>query len=110
MISAGRDVDAAALDELISDRTVVLSSEGRLAFFHQTFLEYVVARYLLSASGAEPRARVLQRVTSADRGAALPWWPIIRQWLVLLDDESYDTCVMRLVSMIRPPFIADAPT
>ncbi len=87
---------ANARDELFSEGILKAQSAGRVRFFHQTFLEYAMARWLATRSGAAERERIVGAVSSQDDGAALHWWPVLRQLLVMVEPEAFSASVARL--------------
>ena len=86
---AGQQVgDRAALQRLISDG-VLTQIGGRYEFFHQTYSEYAVARWL-SRSGS---ATDLDRLRDAlDNGSVAGLWPVARHLLQLeMSADRYTT-------------------
>ncbi|MFP4651381.1 MAG: NACHT domain-containing protein [Phormidium sp.] len=69
---------------LRSDGVLKDIGNGRIAFFHQTFLEYAIARWLTqTAEGEGEKQGAIARIAAQDR---LPYylWTIFRQLLVLV--------------------------
>lgn len=88
-------VDRDALEELLSDGVLRESAGGGVEFFHQTFLEYAMARWLnLSANRTERRN--LLRGTWRRGGSTLHVWPIVRQILTTADPEEVPDLVAEL--------------
>jgi hypothetical protein len=86
---------AQARAELLSDGILKSLANGRIRFFHQTFLEYVMARWLTTGSGSA----VLEEILGAARtGENLPlhWWPVLRQLLVLVEPADFAAIVSQL--------------
>lgn len=91
-------VDALALERLLS-QNVLRKTTGmpRLRFFHQTFLEYTIGRWLAAEANTAERLRFLARLR--ERGALehlLFAWPIVRQMLSLLDLQAFGEAVAHL--------------
>jgi nucleoside phosphorylase len=73
-LPAGTPADVG--DDLLSSNVLQQPQSGRLRFFHQTFLEYAVARWLGASSQRSELRTFLARLA---RGAHTPWWPMVRQ-------------------------------
>lgn len=74
---------------LRSDGVLKDIGNGRIAFFHQTFLEYAIARWLTqTADGEVAKQTAIARMTERDR---LPYylWTIFRQLLVLVSFAEF---------------------
>ncbi len=83
---------AAARAELLSDDVLdYVQQTGRTRFFHQTFLEYAIARWLVTESGKPERDALFGRVRSAESG--IHWWPIVRQVLTSVEEGEFDRLV-----------------
>jgi hypothetical protein len=89
-----READAAgstAASELISEDVLQPVGDGRIRFFHQTFLEYAIARLLATHSGRKDRERLVSELREVDAEVArLHWWPVFRQLLAIVDREQFD--------------------
>ncbi len=78
------DMASNAYRALRSDGVLKDIGNGRIAFFHQTFLEYAIARWLTqTAEGERKMQGAIARMASQER---LPYylWTIFRQLLVLV--------------------------
>ncbi|MGN2638635.1 hypothetical protein ACTD5D_21175 [Nocardia takedensis] len=79
--------DVGALELLLSDGVVRLFAD-RYGFFHQTFVEYAVARRLRRAGDDEDLARLR---SGLERSAVPTFWPVARHLAVLeMDDPRYE--------------------
>jgi AraC-like DNA-binding protein len=91
----GSEAVAQARAELVSDGILKHFASDRLRFFHQTFLEYVMARWLSTAAGTSSLQRILREVCT--KGATtLHWWPVLRQFLALVEEETFTEIVGKL--------------
>lgn len=88
-------IDADAVEELLSDGVLRESAGGGIEFFHQTFLEYAMARWLNLATHHAER-RDLLRGTRQESGSTLHVWPIIRQVLTTSDPDDFTDLVSEL--------------
>lgn len=77
-----------ARTDLFSEGVLKKWPDGGIRFFHQTFLEYAIARWLGTRSGQAQRKKILQELKRNSPGSHLHWWPIIRQLLALIDHQS----------------------
>jgi len=60
-------------------------------FFHQTLLEYAIARWLATIEGESHRDELIRRATRQMQGQLrLQWWPVIRQFVSFADLEDVD--------------------
>lgn len=97
---------ADGLNDLLSDSVLVTLTRERLRFFHQTLLEYAIARWLASADAAWERNELLDTLSPPDH--ATHWWPVVRQLLTIADRETYDAFSSRLALDELSPFRAIA--
>ncbi len=82
---------AGARKDLLSDGVLKSHRQDSLRFFHQTFLEFTMARWLATQAGAPVMPRILEAVGPArSRDAPLHWWPVLRQFLVMASDAAFD--------------------
>jgi len=82
---------------------------GRVGFFHQTLLEYAIARHLTGARGEDDLEAVFERAARAGNGArGLQLWPVIRQVLAIADDGACARWLERLDRRALPAFRAAA--
>lgn len=88
---------SAAFAELLSEGVFKKMSAGRVRFFHQTFLEYAVALWLVTRAGERQRSRLFESLRDSDASyAQLHWWPVVRQLLTIVDSGEFDRLVARL--------------
>lgn len=96
-----RDLDLAAIPvvsgayaELFSEGVLKSQPNGKIGFFHQTFLEYSIARWLATDSGAAAREWLLDTLKGAGvTGVNTQWWAVIRQLLAIVDKAEFDRLV-----------------
>jgi HEAT repeat protein/energy-coupling factor transporter ATP-binding protein EcfA2 len=86
---------AQARAELLSEGILKPLAHHRVRFFHQTFLEYVMARWLATRSGAAALETILGSVWQGEN-EALHWWPVLRQLLVLVEPAVFAAIVDQL--------------
>jgi hypothetical protein len=98
------DIGLAAMQELLSEG-VVREQSARVRFFHQTFAEFVTARLLTESSEALRRDALLDTLRKGG-DAALHLWPVLRQLLVLVDDDRFRTIVRGLPAVNLAAFRA----
>ncbi len=79
--------DFEAYEDLLSERVIRRSEGGRVHFFHQTFLEYAIGRWLSTRSGAPDKATLLLRLKA--RPAGTHWWPVVRQLLAIVNSDEF---------------------
>lgn len=85
------------LRELVSDGVLKRLSGERLRFFHQTFLEYAIARWLVTEDARGQRETLLALLSRRGmRGEHLHWWPVVRQLLTMLDAEEFRQVISAL--------------
>jgi hypothetical protein len=88
---------AGARAELLSEGVLRLQAGDQLRFFHQTLLEYTMARWLATRAGEPERERLLAGLAVPGEGdLPLFWWPVIRQLLLQVDDATFDAVARRL--------------
>ncbi len=79
-----------AFAELRSDGVLKIGAHSRLRFFHQTFGEYAIARWLATRSGSRERELLLKRLASAPATTlSLHWWPVVRQLLTIVGEQEF---------------------
>lgn len=88
------DAGAKALDDLMSEGIVRDEGIGARAFFHQTFLEYLIARWLVDVGGRELDSFLSRFGDHGDAPSFLV--PILRSALVLLGRERLVSLGQRL--------------
>ncbi|HEX2093376.1 MAG TPA: hypothetical protein VHG28_13305, partial [Longimicrobiaceae bacterium] len=88
--------EARAHEKLLSEGIYVPSSSRDLRFFHQTFLEYVLARWLVRPQSRADLDRFLDRLGRATHDPVAHWWPVLRQLLVLGGRGRFEETVARL--------------
>ncbi len=88
---------ALARRELVSDGVLKILEGQRFRFFHQTLLEYTMARWLLSAAGEDDLERLLKAIVDAEESFShIHWLPTLRQLLASCDGGLFDRVVSRL--------------
>ncbi|MBP0003112.1 MAG: hypothetical protein J7642_05220 [Cyanobacteria bacterium SBC] len=90
------ETEGDAYRALRSDGVLKDIGNGRIAFFHQTFLEYAIARWLTqTAEGEAEKQQAIDRVVAQDR---LPYylWTIFRQLLVLVSFAEFQKLSARV--------------
>jgi hypothetical protein len=91
------EVVSAAYAELLSEGVLKTQTSGKLHFFHQTFLEYAIARWLATRSGEKQKEQLLNFLGESEAVyEQLHWWPIIRQLLTIADTEEFDSLIGKL--------------
>jgi len=86
----------AALEELQSESILVRTAGTELRFFHQTFQEYVLARWLTATEAPERLLDFARHVAAPSEHPVAHWWPVLRQALVLCGPERARAVVDRL--------------
>jgi hypothetical protein len=87
-----RDEDDTRAFHLLSSERIWLDPEtsGRIRFFHQTFLEYAIARWLLRDGNEGEVAALLSGLRGTGAHAQnLHWWPVVRLLLARADDAAF---------------------
>ena len=79
------------LGQLLSEGILRETVGGRVYFFHQTFLEYAIARWLLGNDG-ERESFLAQGIAGHNPPH---WWPVLRHLLLLLDDADFLAAISR---------------
>jgi hypothetical protein len=101
------DAASRALADLFSEGVLKRRPGGQVHFFHQTFLEYAIARWLATRAGEDARARILDSLQhGAHTYSRLYWWPVVRQVLTIADPDDFDRFVGRLDLTKLPAFRA----
>ncbi|HSG39285.1 MAG TPA: hypothetical protein VLE27_06575, partial [Thermoanaerobaculia bacterium] len=81
---------AGARLDLLSEGVLKSHQLAGLRFFHQTFLEFTLARWLLtSRAGMTARERIVDALGRRGEEAPLYWWPVVRQLLVMASEEDF---------------------
>lgn len=80
---------AHALFLLKSEYILLLGSHGTLRFFHQSFLEYGIARSLMPTSHLKQRRQLILESSKHPEDTPVFLWPILRQLLVLVDIDEF---------------------
>lgn len=93
-----RATRAHAFNDLLSEGVLRRSDRGAVSFFHQTFLEYTIARWLVSPRTVEKREALISRVLSPGPASAINWWPVLRQLLVLINEPDWERVRVRFVN------------
>jgi len=87
----------AAFAELFSEGVFKRLPAGRFRFFHQTFLEYALSRWLVTRAAASRKDALLDSLGDAGTAYAhLHWWPVVRQLLTVVDSDEFRQLVGRL--------------
>lgn len=86
----------AAQSNLFSEDVLQKGPSGRISFFHQTFLEYAIARWLMMETGRVLRSRILTDLSQGSFATPLYWWPVIRQMLTMTLDREFVDFAERL--------------
>lgn len=95
----------AAMQELLSEG-VIRERLSRLAFFHQTFAEFAIARLLTESSQARRLDAILETLRKSGEAERLHLWPVVRQLLVLVDGDQFREIVRGLSSFNLASFRA----
>lgn len=89
---------AGARADLLSEGVLKLQLLGTLRFFHQTFLEFILAQWLKTEAGALARARMLDSLErQQEQEVPLYWWPVVRQLLVMAQAREFVEILRHLV-------------
>ncbi|MBZ5524307.1 MAG: trypsin-like peptidase domain-containing protein [Acidobacteriia bacterium] len=83
------EITVAARSDLFSEDVLRSSPGGRISFFHQTFLEYAIARWLALVMGSSLRDRIIAELAQPSSAPPLYWWPVIRQLLTLVSNREF---------------------
>lgn len=112
------DVDLPTDDSITNEAWTELLSEGvikreapagRVRFFHQTLLEYAIARYLTSKEGRTDLAELFRQAGGATDGATgAHVWPVVRQVLAIADYADCSGLLEKLDRRALPAFRAAA--
>ena len=102
-------VTAAAYYELVTEDVLQVAGAGRVRFFHQTFLEYTIARLMATSRGSADREALVAHLSRPDAGfATLHWWPILRQLLSIAGEPEFDALTSRIGLQRQAAFRAAA--
>jgi hypothetical protein len=94
---ADSEAAAAAYSELVSEDVLQPASGRRVRFFHQTFLEYTIARLAATSRGRAERETLLDRVSRPEAASArLHLWPVLRQLVSIVDLSELDGVIARV--------------
>ncbi|MHC5916637.1 MAG: NACHT domain-containing protein [Nostoc sp.] len=95
-----------AYEELMSDGVLQELGADRVSFFHQTFLEYVIARYFESTpKGEQEKHHLLNQLTQPENTYFKHYiWPVIRQLLNLVNFKEFHHIVDTLDKAKLSPF------
>jgi hypothetical protein len=100
-------VMVAARAELLSEGVLRIPSSGRLRFFHQTFLEYAIARWLATRSGTTHLSELLVTLNGLGTDhSRLHWWPVIRQLFTIVNKDEFDGLLLQLNANLLAAFRA----
>ncbi|MEH1887871.1 NACHT domain-containing protein [Nostoc sp.] len=85
------EVEFLAYEELFSDGVLQELGADRVSFFHQTFLEYAIARYFVSTPEGEiHKQQILNHLQQQQNAYAQYFiWSVIRQLLNLVNVEEF---------------------
>ncbi|MBD2771293.1 NACHT domain-containing protein [Iningainema tapete] len=99
-----------AYEELISDGVLQELGANRVSFFHQTFLEYAIARYFESTpTGEEAKHQVLNHLRQPQNKYSKHYiWSIFRQLLNLVNLDEFQRISNQLHKQELYPFRAIA--
>lgn len=97
-----------AYEELKSDGVLQELGRNRIGFFHQTFLEYAIARWLdATEAGEKAKAQLLDAISGSDSSSIKHFiWPVVRQLLNLTAIEEFEQIAQRLNRQDILPFRA----
>ncbi|HBL60366.1 MAG TPA: hypothetical protein DDZ80_18480 [Cyanobacteria bacterium UBA8803] len=97
-----------AYTELKSDGVIQDLGGDKLGFFHQTFLEYAIARWLDSTeAGAIAKQQLLDQLSTRTTAYLQNYiWPVVRQLLSLTHLPEFYQIAHRLDTRQLPPFRA----
>lgn len=104
------DTQFPAYEELISDGVLQQLGANRVSFFHQTFLEYAIARYFESTpTGEQAKHQELNHLTQPENTYSKHYiWPVVRQLLNLVNLEEFQRIANQLRKQELSPFRAIA--
>ena len=102
------DTEFLAYEELLSDGVLQELGGERIGFFHQTFLEYAIARWLNATEPGEHAKNQLLNHLSASNTADFKYylWPVFRQLLNLIHLSEFYRIFQQLDITRLPPFRA----
>jgi transcriptional regulator with XRE-family HTH domain len=97
-----------AYEELKSDGVLQELGRNRIGFFHQTFLEYAIARWLdTTEAGEKAKTQLLETISRPNSSSIKHFiWPALRQLLNLTDIEEFEQIAQRLNTREILPFRA----
>jgi len=89
--------DFEAYTALRSEGVLKEFGNSRIGFFHQTFLEYAIARWLnATASGELTQAQIRRQLQSNSQATPHYLWPIFRQYLTLVTLADFEQICQEL--------------
>jgi hypothetical protein len=88
-----------AADRLRSEGVLLPAANGRNRFFHQTFAEFVVARYLASEEAGSSLDNLVGRLTSGKGGHL---WPVVGLLLLNIADEDELAALLGRIPLVDP--------
>lgn len=98
-----------ALRDLVSEGVLQDLAHGQKRFFHQTLLEYAMARWLRTGKAAADRNRLLDELRREDtQRRRLHFWPVVRLLLAIAELNDYQAICRRLDLGHWPAFRAAA--
>lgn len=99
-----------AYEELLSDGVLQELGANRVSFFHQTFLEYAIARYFESTpTGEQAKHQELNQLTQPENTYSKHYiWPVVRQLLNLVNIAEFHRISNQLRFQELSPFRAVA--
>lgn len=102
------DVEFIAYSELKSDGVLVEVGGGRIIFFHQTFLEYAIARWFESTpEGEQAKTQLKAQINQVQTNPSTYYiWPIFRQLLTLVQLTEFYQIYQNLNKQEILPFRA----
>lgn len=90
------DLNARSVSELLSQGVLLEEESSRIGFFHQTLLEYAIARWLLSHHGRSKEAEILALLYQPRTPhAQCPnfIWPIVRQYVAICEPHRCEQII-----------------
>jgi hypothetical protein len=90
------DLHARSFRELVSEGVLTVTDTRRVRFFHQTFLEFAIARWLMMKEHRGEMDALLLTLRSHGGRAALHWWQVVRQLLAIAEPPEFDAVLREL--------------
>lgn len=94
----------AAVRDLQSENVLIETLAGRIQFFHQTFLEYAIARWLTTPDAEATRHRLFAHLRRPSALVGAHVWFILRQLLAICDRADYAACIQGMDLASLPAF------